>query len=269
MPKLTVQNAEIKTAAVEVRTLTLSGKQVTLSVFKQIEQAPIIQEDGALAGEPWGRVNYHPDKCADLGAHHHVVWQLGSELRRAAHASPLFGAYWSQTSDDFLTSAVLEFLRGKPHFFADGKLPAQGQYGHVQRIAQRSTINGIPVDLNASELAVKAYAESREVARVDNPAGREPTRAWSTPGADRSANDWPAPAEPARPHSGPSAYDRANERFAAVITQLDAQVSGFGATAAELQARLHQELHVEAARRIQHQASWQLLCDLPQLFIAV
>lgn len=92
MPKLTVQNAEIKTAAVEVRTLTLSGKQVTLSVFKQIEQGDLIQADGTLAGQAWGRVNYHPDKCADASVHHHVVWQEGTELRRCA-LSPQAGHY--------------------------------------------------------------------------------------------------------------------------------------------------------------------------------
>lgn len=33
--KLTVENAQIKTASVEVKTLTISGKQVTLVVFRQ------------------------------------------------------------------------------------------------------------------------------------------------------------------------------------------------------------------------------------------
>lgn len=81
VPKLTVQNAEIKTATVEVRTLTLSGKQVTLSVFKQIEEENLFDQTGDFAGEPWGRVNYCPGKCSER-PHLHALWQKGNELRR-------------------------------------------------------------------------------------------------------------------------------------------------------------------------------------------
>jgi hypothetical protein len=97
MPVLTVQNAEIKTATVEVKTLTISGKQVTQSVFRQLEQGALIAADWTFRGIPWGRVNYHPDPgCKRTGPHTqyydqtaycladhmHVVWQQGSELRR-------------------------------------------------------------------------------------------------------------------------------------------------------------------------------------------
>ncbi|MFD4592839.1 hypothetical protein [Streptomyces rubiginosohelvolus] len=81
--QLTTQNATITTAAVEVKTLTISGKQVTLAVFRQLKEEPLIAEDGTLNGEPWGSVNYHPAKCSAAAEHHHVVWQRGNELRRA------------------------------------------------------------------------------------------------------------------------------------------------------------------------------------------
>lgn len=81
---LTTETAEVTTAAVEIKTLTIRGKQVTLAVFRQLQEEALVREDGTLTGIPWGRVNYHPDKCADeLPPHLHVVWQLGSELRRA------------------------------------------------------------------------------------------------------------------------------------------------------------------------------------------
>lgn len=82
MSKLTVHNAEITTASVEVKTLTISGKQVTLAVFRQLREEPLIAEDGTLNGLPWGTVNYHPDKCGSDAAHVHVVWQKGAELLR-------------------------------------------------------------------------------------------------------------------------------------------------------------------------------------------
>ncbi|WP_411088342.1 hypothetical protein [Streptomyces sp. 061-3] len=92
--QLTTQNATITTAAVEVKTLTISGKQVTLAVFRQLEDKTILNPlDATLVGEPWGRVNYHPDKCADWPEHLHVVWQVGSELRRAHVVTPAEAAH--------------------------------------------------------------------------------------------------------------------------------------------------------------------------------
>ncbi|TKA11739.1 hypothetical protein [Actinacidiphila oryziradicis] len=87
--QLTVHNATITTAAVEVKTLTISGKQVTLAVFRQLQEETILNPVNAtLTGELWGRVNYHPDKCADAATHVHVVWQKDGELRRAHVRAP-------------------------------------------------------------------------------------------------------------------------------------------------------------------------------------
>jgi hypothetical protein len=83
-PPLTVLNVEIKTAAVEIKTLTVSGKQVTLAVFRQLPEVQLVNPDGTLNGTPWGSVNYHPDNCADYGgSHFHVVWQRGTYLMRS------------------------------------------------------------------------------------------------------------------------------------------------------------------------------------------
>lgn len=82
--KITAQQAVIKTAAVEVKTLTISGKQVTLAVFRQLIEEPIINDDTIeLNGTPWGTVNYHFNYCDDYGQHIHVVWQKDNELRRS------------------------------------------------------------------------------------------------------------------------------------------------------------------------------------------
>lgn len=99
--KLTVQNAEIKTATVEVKTLTISGKQVTQAVFRQLPEETLLARNWTFRGIPWGRVNYHPDEaCKHTGPHGnpdyrgrmtewcyaehvHIVWQLGVELRRS------------------------------------------------------------------------------------------------------------------------------------------------------------------------------------------
>jgi hypothetical protein len=78
------REATVKTAAVEVKALTISGKQVTLAVFRQLEERELVNEyDASLNGMPWGWVNYHPDKCADDMRHIHVVWQQEDRLYRA------------------------------------------------------------------------------------------------------------------------------------------------------------------------------------------
>lgn len=80
--KIDIHEAEIKTATVEIKTLSVSGKQVTLALFRQIEKRDIFNGDGTFAGIPWGTVNYHPDKCSEDSYHVHVVWQKDNELRR-------------------------------------------------------------------------------------------------------------------------------------------------------------------------------------------
>lgn len=78
------ENAVIKTASVEVKCLTISGKQVTLAVFRQLPNESLIDENCNLRGIPWGIVNYCPDKeCSHIEGHFHVVWQLGNQLNRA------------------------------------------------------------------------------------------------------------------------------------------------------------------------------------------
>lgn len=81
---ITTQEATVKTATVEIKTLTISGKQMTLAVFRQLQEEVLLdRETLQLCGIPWGRVNYHPD-CKEIeDAHLHVVWQKGGELRRS------------------------------------------------------------------------------------------------------------------------------------------------------------------------------------------
>lgn len=86
---ITANQATVKTASVDVRVLTISGKQVTLAVFRQLIEEPLVDTcDGTLAGVPWGKVMYCPGKACSLHdrspGHLHVVWQKGDQLRRAA-----------------------------------------------------------------------------------------------------------------------------------------------------------------------------------------
>ena len=79
---ITTQEAIIHTVGVEVKSLTINGKQVTLAVFRQLKNEPLIDDETVqLRGVPCGIVNYFFKPCDP--DHLHVVWQKGSELRRA------------------------------------------------------------------------------------------------------------------------------------------------------------------------------------------
>ena len=90
---LSVQNAEINTASVTINTLEISGKQVTLAVFRQLrEHYPLTWEpEGYMShateidwcGKPWGWVNY----LCEPGCRN-VVWQMGSSLYRGVLSPP-------------------------------------------------------------------------------------------------------------------------------------------------------------------------------------
>ena len=89
----------IEAAAVSIHTLRISGKQVTLDLFRQLQDAVLINHDGSLAGPPWGIVNYHQKRCDKLEEHAHVVWQLGDQLRQDTVQPPRWEPYWSARRD--------------------------------------------------------------------------------------------------------------------------------------------------------------------------
>lgn len=84
MKVLDAHTATITTATVEVRTLTISGRQVTLAVFRQLEERWAFDAVGGPIGELWGRVNYCGSHCGRTGEHEHVVWSDGDRLYRCA-----------------------------------------------------------------------------------------------------------------------------------------------------------------------------------------
>ena len=84
--KIEISDAKVSTAQVEVKTLAIKGKQVTLAVFRQIDVGDIMSLDienfrYTLRGFPWGRVNYCTKDCHRHGDHLHIIWQFEDELR--------------------------------------------------------------------------------------------------------------------------------------------------------------------------------------------
>jgi hypothetical protein len=156
----TIHNASITTATVTINTLKVSGKQVSVALFLQLQEAQLVAEDGTMVGVPWGMVNYHADKqnCPS-GEHRHVVWQHGDELRRATVTKPSWGRYQSSISDRFI--------------FAAGTLdPWQGFSQHQWQPpewAQYSTVNEWEFTVDAMDCLGKVPDECGKFVNADDP----------------------------------------------------------------------------------------------------
>ena len=108
--KVLIKDATIRTVAVEIKSLTVEGRQVTLSVFRQFDGEDVVDfETLTLKGKIWGRVNYHVD-CKGLPSNHiHLVWQKGDELRRDCVFGNSNRAYYRQETRE--TAKLVNFAK--------------------------------------------------------------------------------------------------------------------------------------------------------------
>src|SRR5215831_11375764 len=139
---INLRDAQVSTATIEIKTLTVSNKQVTLAVFRQLIEQDLISEEGNLNGVPWGLVNYHPDKCGEYRSHLHVVWQTGRDLRRSLiYLEPFYNnPLWIEEMDIASDLATRDYLMGRiesPSVQLDGTSviigPDAPEYGHYSR----------------------------------------------------------------------------------------------------------------------------------------
>jgi len=269
VPKqLTTQNATITTASVEVKTLTISGKQVTLAVFRQLREEELIDWDGALNGSPWGYVNYHPDKCeGSRWAHRHIVWQRGPELLRSrVDTLPDFAAGSRHQANqnesgpmEFVCDEVDLVLSWYVLMWLDGKLdkcplrrdPRRDVAGYIAG-ASLDSKHGFALPAIASDAAVKAANLEEESVNA--------SAQWNE-ARDRKPNPFYASVED---------YEReAREAEAAAYQAKEAlrrEIEPHGKAAWETTQRL---IEAEIGRRKRHYDARAELGKLPQLFIAV
>ncbi|WP_328314144.1 hypothetical protein OG432_30385 [Streptomyces sp. NBC_00442] len=254
MPKqLTTQNASITTVAVEVQALTISGKQVTLSVFRQLREESLISSDGTLNGVPWGYVNYHPDRCSDSPPHWHIVWQDGGELRRSRvlhepRWTPLSGA----ESDQLLNAQILSWATDPQS--TDRECPLQRRNGDqaypcfVEPHRRTHLPTGVSFVDEPSPAAVEVAATTMRIRHYRALATKSPAPDFQLRSAESAEG---------------------SERYRTALAQLQEQVDGYGRTLDELTEDVSLLAIEEATRRQRHRLVRAALAQLPQLFIAV
>lgn len=254
MPKqLTTHNASLTTVAVEVKALTVSGKQVTLSVFRQLQEEPVISSDGTLNGVPWGYVNYHPDRCSDESPHWHIVWQQGDQLRRSrVTQEPRWPALRSQEFHHYLNARVLSWaLSDQPDDACP--IPQQHLFGSSPRqIGKFQWVHpptGVTFAAEAAPAALALAAAAGHAKAMRARAQKEPI----------FADNYIAQAESLE----------AGSNYQASLSDLRGEVNDYGRTLAELM----EDVCIAATSYMQRQARHRMvragLAQLPQLFIAV
>lgn len=243
-PPLTVHNAAIATARVEIKTLTVSGKQVTLAVFRQLREEPLLGHDGILAGQPWGVVNYHPDKCAALPDHWHVVWQQDTDLLRSmVPKQAVHEEFWPDEGDRLITAAVRDVVAHGSTSLLTGELPLY-------------ELTRLPTDYDRGERAKRGivFKEAAFPVRVDlSDAGRRAVDAMRRRDYSRNSTALPA----------------AEQELANRLAELQDEIAEYGATNAELLQEYREAIAEEVARRRRHVTARKVIAELPQLFIAV
>lgn len=80
--RISKDQAVIHTASIDVKILRLNKRQLTLAVFRQLEEELIFLADGSLRGLPWGKINY-TWKENRPGTAFHVIYQVGDTLYRS------------------------------------------------------------------------------------------------------------------------------------------------------------------------------------------
>jgi hypothetical protein len=121
---LTVENVQISTVTVQLKSLTVGHKQVTQAVFWQLLIEPVIDsKTGKLLGIPWGHVNYFSSSTLRyLGNQErlHIVWQKENELRRfLLKPNDYLGTRFSEQTTTYRAELdkSLAVLRSVPQLF--------------------------------------------------------------------------------------------------------------------------------------------------------
>jgi hypothetical protein len=96
---LSKRHATLHTASIDIQIMRLDRKQVTMAVFRQLDEESVFLADGSLRGTPWGRVNYTWNANRP-GTAFHVVWQDGECLKRSQVPKPDHYEWWRWLWDE-------------------------------------------------------------------------------------------------------------------------------------------------------------------------
>jgi len=257
--QLTVHTAEITTAAVEITTLTIRGKQVTLAVFRQLQRRELIATDGTLNGVPWGTVNYHPYKRCDVSSRHwHVVWQDGDELcQDAVNQAIDFYSLRTEAADRFISACVAREAAGLAHGYFGGQIGVVKDH-HMS--FHTDSIPTISIHAELVPVVADAYDAVRRMERHHEEWKNAEENSRMHPDSEWCAKNVPKVKE---------RYDTAEAKVATAYSEPRYAEYLSAGSPDHWHEVLRAEVEAERDRRQRHRDVRTALGDLPQLFIAV
>jgi hypothetical protein len=259
---INIRDAKIKTTTVEIKSMVVSNRQVTLALFRQLREERLIADDGTLRGVPWGTVNYCPHKCIST-PHWHVVWQKGDELRRATvKCHPPF---MNVSDDEEIDDDVVGERKERPfeHDVVDAYVTVLVRDTILGPVRRKIASTELP-DLGENQLGHYHYFTRRGLR----------LRAYVEGKVRQLAEDWRAWKKSAERHHRLKdfrqyLYDKYYEEYEdeEYVTVLD-KLEEYG-DLHKIETELDQVIDAELNSREQWRLTLQQLAALPQLFIAV
>jgi hypothetical protein len=231
---LAAHEAIIQTASVNIQTLRVGKKQVTMGLFRQLPRDTLLDpETLQLRGVPWGHVHYWWDGDGSVtyssltrSAKLHVVWQLGEVLKRAV---------------------VYETPHGAPIDALECQHRARLEDWALLQVARAEHVVAVSSAACQIHLGKQVYRVT-----VSEPKAHVLTRYWGTH------------AKQGRGYSADMCAEAA-ANYAALLDERGLT----GMTSAMVLASLAAAASERDAYKAKWAKQWQVLSALPQLFIAV
>jgi hypothetical protein len=148
------EHAIVHTGSIDVKIIRLDKRQLTMAVFRQLDEESIFLLDGSLRGVPWGRINYtwkgNPDDTA-----FHVIWQDGDYLKRSPVPEDGPDTYWRYWLFDMHSDEANKLLE-YPDEPSYGRLAqwCESLAGQMRKAVERAHVARHYLLINFKELGV-------------------------------------------------------------------------------------------------------------------
>lgn len=121
---INISDVKLKSLSVEIKALTVNGKQMTLAVFRQLPARELWDKQFKLLGIPWGRVRYFWGEDKDCTGFQ-VVWQDADILYRSMHYQPRPVVEYTRKRDleNRLRDLSLAWPRSEPELVVEDFTP--------------------------------------------------------------------------------------------------------------------------------------------------
>jgi hypothetical protein len=233
-------------------------------VFRQLVEERLVDPAGHLNGQPWGTVNYHPGKCGG-GEHLHVVWETGGELRRAAvyKPNPVPKVFYTDSASAWPAAAVMDGWRP-----TDPKVLSQYSDRDPQVSFDQGTVE-IWLTRDTPYATTSSGSQAEEIGKYQalRAAGWTDDQLTATPA-------YGTPEYEQQKAPGLSSYStrkglEAEATLRRMVSDAGYDPDDVSTAHARLRDDVNREIVEIRERAERHLATWDDLCALPQLFIAV